>query len=74
MKFGLFFLAAAVMAAPSPDIESRDNEARASCWNRSKCDAFWSGKCEDYCKPYKFSHMARTDCNVFSKRCCCKTK
>ncbi|KAJ4309121.1 hypothetical protein N0V84_011687 [Fusarium piperis] len=74
MKLNLLFLAAAVIAAPSPDIESRDVEARETCWNRSGCSATWSGKCEDYCKPYKFSHMAKTDCGLFSKRCCCKTK
>lgn len=73
MKLNLLFLAAAVIAAPSPDIESRDVEARATCWNRSACSATWSGKCEYYCKPYKFSHMAKTDCGLFQKRCCCKS-
>jgi hypothetical protein len=63
---------ASVMAAPS-EAQNAAVEARASCWNRSSCSMTWSGKCEDYCKPYKFSHMARTDCNIFSKRCCCKT-
>lgn len=79
MKISLFFLVstlAGAMAAPSEDVnnlQSRDTETRATCWNRSSCSISWSGKCEDYCKPYKFSHMAKTDCGLFAKRCCCKT-
>ncbi|KAH7121702.1 hypothetical protein EDB81DRAFT_891261 [Dactylonectria macrodidyma] len=64
MKISAFFLAAtfaSVMAAPS-DVQEPALEARAACWNRSSCGRAWSGKCEDYCKPYKFSHMATTDC------------
>ncbi|KAH7153706.1 hypothetical protein DER46DRAFT_611774 [Fusarium sp. MPI-SDFR-AT-0072] len=79
MKLSLFLVAGAfagIMAAPSEQstaLEARDVEARASCWNRSGCSRNWSGNCEDYCKPYKFSHMAKTDCGLFAKRCCCKT-
>ncbi|KAM6516760.1 hypothetical protein FALCPG4_014933 [Fusarium falciforme] len=79
MKISLFFLAGvlgSVMAAPSEavdNVEPRDIEGRATCWNRSSCGRAWSGKCEDYCKPYKFSHMAKTDCGWLAKRCCCKT-
>ncbi|OAQ64308.1 hypothetical protein VFPPC_16200 [Pochonia chlamydosporia 170] len=69
MKFTLIFLTTAIAGViAAPPQESRDGlgeadlEARASCWNRSGCGRAWSGKCEDYCKPYKFSHMAKTDC------------
>lgn len=78
MKFSLISLTTAVAGIIAAPQESRDGlgkadvEARASCWNKSSCSAFWSGKCEDYCKPYKFSHMARTDCWWPEKRCCCK--
>ncbi|KAF5018093.1 hypothetical protein F66182_9946 [Fusarium sp. NRRL 66182] len=75
MKFSLLLVAgsiAGVMAAPS-EVEPREVEARATCWNRSGCSRNWSGNCEDYCKPYKFSHMAKTDCGILAKRCCCKT-
>ncbi|KAM5380114.1 hypothetical protein ACJZ2D_003761 [Fusarium nematophilum] len=79
MKVSLFLLAgalASVMAAPSEaadNVEPRHVETQETCWNRSGCGRFWSGKCEDYCKPYKFSHMATTDCGWLAKRCCCKT-
>ena len=79
MKISLLFLTAtlaSVMAAPSEEaanIKDRNVEAWAACWNRSGCSRNWSGNCEDYCKPYKFSHMATTDCNWLAKRCCCKT-
>ncbi|KAK2468717.1 hypothetical protein H9L39_17310 [Fusarium oxysporum f. sp. albedinis] len=75
MKISAFFLAAtlaSVMAASS-HVQEPALEARAACWNRSSCGRAWSGKCEDYCKPYKFSHMATTDCGWLAKRCCCKT-
>lgn len=64
-------LAATALASPAanPDnLAARDD----ICHKASSCSAFWSGKCEDYCKPYKFSHMTGDTCsNAFEKRCCC---
>lgn len=83
MRASSFFLATALATAIASPAPSTPEEARAvleggleqreTCWNRSSCGRFWSGKCEDYCKPYKFSHMAKTDCGWLAKRCCCKT-
>jgi hypothetical protein len=39
----------------------------------SKCGSGWAGKCEAFCHQQHgvFSHMKKTDCSLFSKRCCC---
>jgi hypothetical protein len=80
MKLNILLLSAVVagaLAAPAADqsapIDALEQlEARGSCWNRSSCARFWSGKCEDYCHPYKFDNMQKTDCGWLAKRCCCK--
>ncbi|KAI9039188.1 uncharacterized protein KD926_009822 [Aspergillus affinis] len=62
-------MAATVFANPTSD----DNlvARKEICRKASSCSAFWSGKCEEYCAPYKFSHMSGDTCDGALKRCCC---
>jgi hypothetical protein len=54
-------------AEPEPQLE-----ARRVCFRPSRCSIFWSGKCEGYCRQYRFSHMEKGPCGGFAKRCCCR--
>lgn len=42
-----------------------------NCFYPSSCDAFWAGKCEDYCGDRGFSHMTGDGCDWPTKKCCC---
>ncbi|KAL5353082.1 hypothetical protein ACLOAV_001112 [Pseudogymnoascus australis] len=80
MKLNILLLTAVVtgaLAAPTADQSAPEPnvlelQERATCWNRSSCSFSWGGKCEDYCNPYKFNNMQKTDCGWGRKRCCCK--
>ncbi|OBT62548.1 hypothetical protein VE03_07404 [Pseudogymnoascus sp. 23342-1-I1] len=80
MKLNILLLAAVVtgaLAAPTADQSAPEPnvlelQERGTCWNRSSCSFSWAGKCEDYCNPWKFDNMQKTDCGWGRKRCCCK--
>lgn len=80
MKLNILLLTAVVtgaLAAPTADQSAPEPnvlelQERATCWNRSSCSFTWGGKCEDYCNPYKFNNLQKTDCGWGRKRCCCK--
>ncbi|KFZ07466.1 hypothetical protein V501_06431 [Pseudogymnoascus sp. VKM F-4519 (FW-2642)] len=81
MKLNILLLAAAAatgaLAAPAADQSAPASsglelQKRGTCWNRSSCSFSWAGKCEDYCNPWKFDNMQKTDCGWGRKRCCCK--
>lgn len=64
-------LAATALASPAADADNL--VARADiCHKPSSCSSFWSGKCEEYCAPYQFSHMSGDDCGGATKKCCCE--
>ncbi|OBT85937.1 hypothetical protein VE02_04780 [Pseudogymnoascus sp. 03VT05] len=81
MKLNVILLAAAAatgaLAAPAADQSAPASsglelQERGTCWNRSSCGFAWSGKCGDYCNPWKYDNMQKTDCGWGRKRCCCK--
>ncbi|KAF9890095.1 hypothetical protein FE257_006256 [Aspergillus nanangensis] len=63
MKFNLLVLLATATAGvfANPENSKRDD----ICHKPSSCSKFWSGKCEQYCDPYKFSHMSSDGCTIF---------
>lgn len=76
MKTNLFFvlaaMAASVLANPTVDTDNNLIARKDICHKASSCSSFWSGKCEEYCAPYKFSHMSGDDCGGFTEKCCCE--
>jgi len=77
MKANFFLILATVTAGVLATPEAgADNilEARSgTCHKPSSCSKFWAGKCEQYCDPYKFSHMTDDGCDFWAQRCCCDT-
>lgn len=81
MKLNILLLAAAVtgaLAAPAIDQSAPaptglELQERGTCWKRSGCGWTWYDKCENYCWPWKFNNMQKTDCGWGRKRCCCKS-
>lgn len=77
--FALLATAITVLAAPFEEQAAAPAELAGeatileTCYYKSSCSAFWSGKCEDYCREHDgFSHMDGSECgNIFEKRCCC---
>ncbi|GAB1195514.1 hypothetical protein APSETT444_004775 [Aspergillus pseudonomiae] len=50
-------VAAGVLAHPEANLENNLAARSGTCHKPSSCSKFWAGKCEQYCAPYKFSHM-----------------
>lgn len=72
----LFFITLAatarVLALPAETNQLDDaDKLSGSCYHPSSCSMTWSGKCEDYCGNWGFSHMSGDGCGVFSEKCCC---
>jgi hypothetical protein len=65
-------LATVAMGTSIPNADAQQLEARALCKHPSRCGAFWSGRCEGWCAPFRFSHMTKGPCGLFQKRCCCR--
>ncbi|KNG89696.1 hypothetical protein ANOM_002343 [Aspergillus nomiae NRRL 13137] len=66
-------VAAGVLAHPEANIENNLAARSGTCHKPSSCSKFWAGKCEQYCAPYKFSHMTDDGCYMFAQKCCCDT-
>ncbi|KAJ1710265.1 hypothetical protein NYO67_7561 [Aspergillus flavus] len=50
-------VAAGVLAHPEANLENNFAARSGTCHKPSSCSKFWAGKCEQYCAPYKFSHL-----------------
>ncbi|KAJ5755311.1 hypothetical protein N7533_004854 [Penicillium manginii] len=77
MKANLIYIlaifTAGVFATPKPSLGNTLGARSGTCHKPSSCSKFWAGKCEQYCEPYKFSHMTSDGCHTFAQKCCCDT-
>ncbi|KAF7585290.1 hypothetical protein BBP40_011310 [Aspergillus hancockii] len=62
-----------VFANPEANLDINLAARSGTCHKPSSCSKFWAGKCEQYCAPYKFSHMTDDGCNTLAQKCCCDT-
>lgn len=72
----LFILAtitAGVFANPEASLDDSLTARSGTCHKPSSCSKFWAGRCEQYCAPYKFSHMTDDGCHMWAQKCCCDT-
>ncbi|KAE8138617.1 hypothetical protein BDV38DRAFT_281920 [Aspergillus pseudotamarii] len=71
MKTNFFLIiaavAAGVLAHPEANIENNLAARSGTCHKPSSCSKFWAGKCEQYCAPYKFSHMTDDGCHTLAQ-------
>ncbi|PKY05142.1 hypothetical protein P168DRAFT_281476 [Aspergillus campestris IBT 28561] len=61
--------AASVLANPAANLDGNLAARSGTCHKPSSCSKFWAGKCEQYCDPYKFSHMTGDGCNRLPPGC-----
>ncbi|KAF7616937.1 hypothetical protein F9C07_6542 [Aspergillus flavus] len=66
-------VAAGVLAHPEANVENNLAARSGTCHKPSSCSKFWAGKCEQYCAPYKFSHLTSDGCYMLAEKCCCDT-
>ena len=65
--------AVSVFASPEANLDGNLAARSGTCHKPGSCSKFWAGKCEQYCEPYKFSHMTDDGCTKFAQKCCCDT-